>query len=222
MTEQPFAVFAPFSDRIDVRFFDKADALSRDEDLAFALESSRFVSLKQVHGNGVVISKEPSKRVVEADASATNMSDLWLTIRAADCQQFIVYEPTKNILGVIHAGWRGLKANIIPAFFDALKNEWGIDPSKTIVAAGPSLCTQCAEFTDPVTELAGLDPRFFHSRTADLRGIADAQFNDLGVTHIARDPRCTRCECSTLWSYRGGDREAVKAGSTNVIVARLR
>lgn len=162
-------------------------------------------------------------RTINADGSATDRSNLWLSIRAADCQQFIVYAPTHRVIGVIHAGWKGLKAGVIPSFFTMLKNEWGISPSQTLVGIGPSLCLKCAEFTDPKTELAGLDPKFFDSRHADLQSIADSQLEAMGVPRSQRErhPDCTKCNQETYWSYRGDDKQNVAKGFGNILACML-
>lgn len=221
-------IFTPsipgFEDRLDTRFFGKQFDLRTDEDLISALGDESFVSLKQVHGSTVIRAHEPSKRLIQADAVATDEPDLWLTIRAADCQQIVIHAPDKHVIGAAHAGWKGLKAGVIPALLQHMKAEWGIDASKAQVIAGPSLCMSCAEFTDPSTELAGLDPRFFHGRNADLRGIADAQLMHEGILqkNIIRSPDCTKCMNDRYWSYRGGDTEKVKQGRGNVMAIKLK
>lgn len=202
----------------------KTDALRTDEDLQEKMGTDQFVSLKQVHGNTVVIVDEASHRMIEGDAAATITPNLWLTIRAADCQQIAIYAPGKNVIGIAHAGWKGLKAGVVPALLQRMKAEWGIDGSKTIAIAGPSLCTSCAEFSDPTVELAGLDEHFFHGRNADLRSIADAQLMHEGILqqNIIRSLDCTKCMNGLYWSYRGEDKEKVKEGWGNVLAVRMR
>lgn len=219
MINSPFKIFNQFSDKIDVRFFTKADQISSDADLKL----DNLVSLKQVHGNRIIIADKAMKRSEEADGCITNRSSLWLTIRAADCQQLVVYAPEKNVIGVIHAGWKGLKAGTIPEFFNALMHEYGIQPSETFVGIGPSLCEKCAEFTDPISELAELNPTFFNGRNADLRGIADEQLDHIGVPRNQRErnPECTKCSNETYWSFRTQDREKVLLGFGNVLALRI-
>ena len=47
---------------------------------------------------------------------------------------------------------------------------------------------------------------------------------DAGIQpqNIERMDDCTRCHPEKYWTYRGGDREAVKAGRTNVMACVLR
>lgn len=217
-------IFAPFADRFEVRFFGKMDRLQTDADVSEKLHDTRIASLHQEHGAKAILVREQTSRTEHADAMATDETTLWLSIRAADCQQFVLYAPEAHICAVIHAGWRGLKAGIIPAVFRTIDAQWGIGAEGTWIYAGPSLCTQCAEFTDPATELAGMDSRFFHGRHVDLRGIADAQLEEIGVPkkQMERSPNCTKCMNDAYWSYRGGDREMVKQGFCNVLACRLK
>lgn len=224
MIDHPFKLLAPYKDVIDVRMFMREDDLSDDASIEKALGTDRFAVLKQVHGNRIAVVREPQRRTEEADGGATDQKGLWLCVRIADCQPLVVYAPKQNVVGVIHAGWRGVRDMIIPAFFRKVSDEWGVAPRDAYVCAGPSLCIQCAGFTDPSTELSTVDPRFFHGRFVDLRGAADAQLEDIGVpsAHRERSPDCTKCENETYLSYRGTDRDAVKEGRTNMLAIRLR
>lgn len=215
MIDQPFTIFAPYRDQLDMRFFTKADQ---------PLDEHYLVSLNQVHGNTTIIVRSPSFREKEADGVITDQPDLTLTIRVADCQAFVVYAPEQNVIGLLHAGWKGLVNGAIAAFFEQMKREWNIDPSTVLVGAAPSLCMHCAEFTDPAKELIGIDPQFFDGRHANLRAIADDQLMRCGVLpeHMERMPDCTKCQSNAYWSYRGGDREVVIKGSTNVLTVKLK
>ncbi len=224
MIHEAFSIFSPFKNNLEIKFLIKSDSISHDADIAKAIRSEDLVSLKQVHGNRIIIADKPMRRSEEADGVITSRSSLWLTIRAADCQQLVVYAPQKNVIGVIHAGWKGLKAGTILEFFNALMHEYDINASETFVGIGPSLCEKCAEFTDPVSELDGLNPRFFSGRHADLQGIADEQLDHIGVPRHQRErnPDCTKCMHEKYWSYRGGDNEKVAAGWCNVLSCMVR
>ncbi len=217
MDQSPFTIFKPFRDRLAVAICNKHDP--QPHDVCGVLDVKEEASAEQVHGAKTVIVRSAISHVPGADGLITDQSGLALSVRWADCQTFVVYAPEKNVLGVLHAGWRGLNAEAIPTFFAALKKEWDIEPQDTYIAAGPSLCTQCAQFSDPARELTTIDPMFFHERHVDLRGAADAQFFALGLPHdhLERSPECTSCTSGIYWTFRGGDREAVKRGGTNVL-----
>ncbi len=217
----PFSLFAPFSDRIEVCLWAKTD--KRPHDVCGTLGVHEEACAEQVHGARTVIIRDAADRVAGADGLATDRPGLALSVRFADCQSFIVFAPSKNVIGVLHAGWRGLIAGAIPEFFASLKRAWKIDPQDTWIAAGPSLCQKCAEFSDPGRELPSIPSKLINGKQVDLRGAADAQLMALGLPphHFERLPDCTCCIPGTYWTYRGGDRETVKEGGTNVLGCAL-
>lgn len=215
------AIFAPFADCLQVALWSKADL--RPYDVIGALGARAEAFAEQVHGAHTSIVREAVRYAPGADGLLTDVPGLALCVRWADCQSFIVFAPERNVLGTLHAGWRGLNAGAIPRFFQVLKQEWNIDPAETFVAAGPSLCLKCAGFTDPVRELPNIPSAFIQGKHADLRGAADAQLLELGVPpdHLERHPDCTCCHAETYWTYRGGDRDTVKKGHTNLLACAL-
>lgn len=224
MLRNPFALFQPFTDRLDIALLTKEDNVRMDEDVARAAGAGRVASVRQMHGDIVVLVREPTSRMIQADGMITDEKNLLLSIRMADCQTFVIYAPEKSVLGVMHVGWKSLKAGMIRSFFRALDGFFGVRPDEIFIGAGPSLCMKCAEFTDPERELEGTEGLILEGRRADLRGIADAQLEAVGVTADRRERMagCTRCDPKTYWTYRGGDREKVIEGWTNVLCARLR
>lgn len=220
----PFPLLGQFSDRLTVAFFDKSDDIRADSDAGKAVGIELTAGLWQVHGNKTEIVRGPTNRTIKADGMATDTKGLLLTVRAADCQNFVFFDPTKNIVSVLHAGWRGIISNAVMEHIKTLEREWKIDAANLLVGAGPSLCFSCAEFTDPVAELTGLDPKFIRRRNADLQGAATAEMMKCGVKteNIDRMPDCTKCHPEKYWTYRGGDHDAVVEGHTNMLVVGLR
>ncbi|MBI3816026.1 laccase domain-containing protein [Candidatus Peregrinibacteria bacterium] len=111
----------------------------------------------------------------------------------------------------------------IPSLYALLKTEWNIRPEETFVGAGPSLGFECAEFSNPKNELPSVPSSLVRGKLVDLQGAADRELDRLGVPREQRErlPDCTKCHPETYWTYRGGDREAVKEGWTNVLMALL-
>lgn len=226
MLRDPFTLFHPFGSDLTVALCRREDPIQSDGDAAqlLGLDPHRTAGLHQVHGNKTVILREPSARILEADGMLTDQAGLLLCTRWADCQNFAVSVPQSHVVGVLHAGWKGLVAGAIPSFFAALQNEWQATAADAFVVAGPSLCAACAEFTDPLSELPGIPSELINGRTADLQTWADQQLLDAGVLpqHFERHPACTRCSPDAYWTYRGGHREEVKNGRTNMLVIALR
>lgn len=213
----------PFADRLHIALFTKEDGNISFAKAATAIGAKNFATLNQIHGNRTIRVTHPFDRTEDADGMITDVPNLALIVRAADCQMFVIVAPEQHVIGTLHVGWRGLVAGAIPEFFRALDEHWHITPAETYVVAGPSLCMQCAEFTDPPRELPQLSTRFIRGRHVDLRAAADAELHALGIpsAHRERNSDCTCCRSQAYWTWRGGDRDAVKAGHTNLLACTL-
>ncbi len=222
MITHPFKIFEPYRDVLDVRMLTRSDDVASDEETQRALGTTNIVVLDQVHGNRCVVVRESSHRIEKADVVATDQTGLTLTIRFADCQNFIVFDPKKKILCLIHAGWRGVQCEVLAQAFLCMQSEWGVHPQDVCVGAGPSLCRTCAEFTDPVTEAPELSA-YARGRCIDLNRAADDQLFALGVlrNHFERIGDCTLCSPDLYWTYRAGKDEVVKKGKRNCLAATL-
>jgi YfiH family protein len=185
---------------------------------------SSIASLNQVHGRVVVRVDGETHRIIEADGLVTDKKSLTLEVRMADCQTLVFFSPKQDVIGALHVGWKGLIAGGIESMVETLQREWGIDPSDLVVGVGPSLCQQCAEFTDPARELPNIPKNFVDGRCVDLQKFADMTLEKLGVhpNHIERSRDCTRHNSGALWTYRGGDREQVLQGHTNALTIEMR
>lgn len=223
MIAEPFASLALFGKPLTVVLFTKKDGVHGDQEAAAKIGAAKAAGLNQAHGNRVIRVRDALARTEAADGMITDVPGLALCIRWADCQNFVVYAADHHVLGAMHIGWRCLRTGTIPSFFKTLKEEFGIDARECIVAGGPSLCMKHSEFTDPLKEIPNVPRSFVSGNLVDLRGWARQQFLNAGVEErnieIHRD--CTCCHPELYWTYRGGDREAVKTGHSNMLVCAL-
>lgn len=211
---------------LSVTLLTKVDNVRSDADIAKVVgcNPEYVASLWQAHGGVAVRVDAPTSRTIQADGIFTAVRGLTLTLRMADCQAFCVYDPVQKVIGLIHCGWKSVLARVIPHSIELMKREWHSDPADLLVGAAPALCKTCSEFTDPVRELPGFPPDLISGRCADLREAAERQFDACGVPrgNLVRLEDCTRCHPETYWTYRGGDKDAVIAGNTNVLCCTLR
>jgi copper oxidase (laccase) domain-containing protein len=223
MIQSPFALLRPFENTLKIAMFDKSDDVRSDKDAATIIGAAESAGLWQEHGNKTVVIREVTDRSIKADGMITDVPSLALCLRWADCQNFVIYEPQKNVLGALHVGWRGLLSGAIPEFFKTLKSAFNISGNEVFVGAGPSLCMDCAEFGVDHEVLTTLPPNFVDGRHANLIAEATRQLLETGVqpSRIDRSHDCTRCMPDSYWTYRGGHKEEVLAGHTNMLVAFL-
>ena len=101
--------------------------------------------VKQVHGNMVrVLTRgqtrdEDAEAKPDGDAVVSNVPGLVLAVLVADCVPIIVADRVSGAAGAIHAGWRGTCAGVGPAAIEAMRRQFGTQPSDLTVAIGPSI-----------------------------------------------------------------------------------
>ncbi len=77
--------------------------------------------------------------LVNTDALVTNIPGKVLCVTTADCIPLILLDASTNTIAVVHAGWRGLVAGIIPGMILRMKSEFGCEPENITACIGPSI-----------------------------------------------------------------------------------
>ena len=168
------------------------------------VEPGRLVFAQQVHGTRVVgVSSPWDGPVAQADALLTRTPGLALGVLVADCTPVLVVAPDEGVVGVAHAGRRGMADGVVPALVEAMR-----DSGATRLQAwvGPSICARCYEVPLALREeVAAAEPvarSVTRSGTPalDVAGGVIAQLAGLGVGAV-EVAGCTR-ESDELFSYR--------------------
>jgi YfiH family protein len=169
-----------------------------------------WAMVHQVHGAHVVRA-DRAGRLGDGDAIVTRAPGLEIAVRVADCAPIAL--EADGVVGVVHAGWRGIVAGVIPAALEAMGALGGGDIR---AALGPCIHVECYEFgTD---ELDGIAARLgdgvrgttsWGTPALDVVAAVRAQLPDVDVSESV----CTACS-TEHWSHRArGDveRQAVVA-----------
>lgn len=112
---------------IKYKFFDKHchidRALSNRSNLEVELRKLHFnfsdiAFVNQIHSNIIYViddkNKIPEKQgLPAADAIVTNLKNVAIAVFTADCTPLLLKDEKEKIIAVIHAGWKGAKADII-------------------------------------------------------------------------------------------------------------
>jgi YfiH family protein len=101
---------------------DEPLAVSENRARVRALLPAEPVWLKQVHGTRVWDADlTHAEEVIEADAAVTTKSNTVLTVMAADCLPVLIRGPEGKVIGVAHAGWRGLLGGVLENTVDTMQ-----------------------------------------------------------------------------------------------------
>jgi len=86
------------------------------------VESGKLILMHQTHSNKVVeIKKNNYKKKVNADAMITKMKGFALGVVTADCVPIVLYDAKNEIIGCIHAGWKGAFSGVIKNTISKIK-----------------------------------------------------------------------------------------------------
>ncbi len=161
--------------------------------------------MQQVHGSSVTRVNAPGTYPA-CDAMITDCSRLYLCVTVADCVPVFLLDRAAHALAVVHAGWRGTAAGIVPAAIDALKVAYGALPSRIEAFIGPAAGGCCYEVGAEVAGAldAGHVTMRDGKRFADLKSANRAQLIRAGVSAVSIEvhPACTIHEESSYHSYR--------------------
>jgi hypothetical protein len=81
----------------------------------------------------------------ETDAVITNLRNVCVAIKTADCVPVLVYDSVKQVVAAIHAGWRGTAQGIVQNTINQMIAVFGSNPSDLWAGIGPSISPQVYE-----------------------------------------------------------------------------
>lgn len=175
-----------------------------------SLDSQKIVYPKQVHSSEVIVCSRPGK-YLDVDGVLSQKRDLVLSIQVADCIPIFICDKSSQIIGLVHAGWRGISKAIVKSTLDKL-NDIGSRTSKLQILLGPSILQCCFEIGPEVATLfnakfliEGDGDRWY----LDLKGFAINEFKQFGIEdhQIINIEECTCCS-KKYHSYRRDGKEA--------------
>lgn len=179
--------------------------LGRWRELRAALGIPAAVHALQVHGTRIHhhdTTPAEGLLVMEGlDGHITARPGLLLTVSVADCVPVFLVAPEERRVAMLHAGWRGTAAGMVPAGIQRLAAG---RPETLLVHLGPAICGECYEVGPEVHEALGLE-RPAGNRPVDVRAVQARQAVAAGVPaeRVSVSEHCTRCGTG-FFSHRGG------------------
>ncbi|MGI9534062.1 MAG: peptidoglycan editing factor PgeF [Thermodesulfobacteriota bacterium] len=177
---------------------------------------SSIQTVNQIHSDKILKISNEDLIFSEGDSLYTDLKGVGVGIYTADCLPIIYFAEEINIVGAIHAGWRGTLNEIATKTFIYLIQELNCKSSKIYVAIGPSIEGNCYEVGEEVAEqfinkFDNVDLFLTKKNNTkfklDLKEANNYQLQSTGITHIDLFGNCTFCD-KTLPSYRRDGRDS--------------
>jgi YfiH family protein len=161
--------------------------------------------INQTHSN-ITFNADLISSLVDADASYSKQNGTVCAILTADCLPIFISNKEGTIVGVAHAGWRGLAGGIIESLIDS----FNCDGNDLIVHLGPAISKLSFEVGEEVKfQYLSKNKNFENCFTyinnkyyLDLYDAARVVLKSFGVISISGGDRCTYKESDQYFSYR--------------------
>jgi len=196
---------------------DPADVL-QNRSIVRSILPSEPIWLKQTHGVTVstpVLRASLVGEAVEADASVSNIPNEVLAILTADCMPVLFASKDGDVIGVAHAGWRGLSGGVIEnTVHEMLSLSPCLSPKDILVWMGPAIGPTVFEVGEDVRQAFSTQSQSVLSQAfkpitqspgkylANLYLLALERLQSLGVEQIHGGDFCTFNDQENFFSYR--------------------
>lgn len=174
------------------------------------IEKENLISSKLVHGNKVkiILGKKEKKELNGYDGLITNIPKIILSITVADCLPIYFYDPSKNIIGIAHAGWKSLDSLLIKKMINSFNNSYHSEVKNIKILIGPHI-QKChfeikSDLEKKFKEYSNFIIKKEEKIFLNLSLVAEKQLIDEGVLkkNIEISPECTYCLKDKYFSYR--------------------
>jgi hypothetical protein len=201
---------------------------------SLGIKLENLVFSNQVHDNRIRIVTEADRGkgilrdsdIVGYDGLVTNRREVALVTFYADCVPVFLYDSSKEVISLVHSGWRSTVKEISREAITVMKGAYGCNPGDIEAAVGPSIGSCCYEVgEDTYKEFEERLPwalEHFKQTGAgkwkvSLQGIINHTLKDCGVAgeNISMSNLCTRCFDELFFSHR---RDKGKTGSMAAIM----
>ena len=174
----------------------------------------KLILAKQTHSNHIAIVTNTKKNIFEdTDGFITKKKNIVLGIITADCYPVFFYDPKRLVIGILHAGYKGIIERIVVHMLDVL-GDMGCIAEDIIVGVGPGIGQCCYNVAKERIDLFNETlqyPNMFIQKNGeyflDLQYIILQELESHGIPdkNIESANLCTKDNTDKFYSYRAYD-----------------
>ena len=236
-----FRKLLEYSDKIQHCYTMKCDNYKEDNGTNYKklfdslkLDYNKLVQIEhQIHSNLVENVDNENKIYTNMDGLVTNLKEVSLSLRFADCTPIYLYDPVKNVIGNIHSGWKGTAKKIALEGVKKLVDKYESNSKDIIACIGPAIGKCHFEVDEDVKNIfentfsylnindkiilkgkikEGKQKYFIDTNLINRKMLEEAGLKE---ENIIESNICTVCNSNLLHSYRA-DKE--KSGRNTAII----
>ncbi len=176
---------------------------------AIGFRADSIVFTNQIHSATVLtVGKGEVGKTYDCDGFVTKDKGVTLAVRSADCVPLLFFDPEAEVIGAVHAGWRGTVERIQQNCVAGMC-KLGSKPQNIRVAIGACIHKCCykvgEDFRNILYEKLGrnITDRYVSTDLyADLVGLNTELLCEVGVKDITASEDCTCCHSDLYFSHR--------------------
>jgi len=135
------------------------------------------------------------------DGHLTGALGILLLVTVADCIPVYLVDPKRRLIGLLHAGWRGVAGGILARGVEQLVMVGATSPADLVMHCGVGISGHCYEVGPEVLAACG-KPGSEGPAGLDLRSLLREQGAGLGIPEITVSSWCTSRDAGTFFSHR--------------------
>jgi polyphenol oxidase len=182
----------------------------------------------QVHSADVIFADKPRPLDTDyqkADIILTDNPQVTLFMRFADCTPILLYDPKKQVVGIVHSGWLGTVRGAARVAVQAIQERYASNPADILAAIGPAIGPDHYEVGEDVilqvqdafgADAESLLEKHGESIHFNLWKANQVLLEGAGVQQIETAGICTACHTNDWFSHRG---EKGKTGRFGAMIA---
>jgi polyphenol oxidase len=177
-----------------------------------ACKEKFLITLNQTHSDKVIHIKNKAavRNKLNGDAIVCEIKNIGISILTADCVPILFYDTKKEIIGCVHAGWKGALKGIIKNTVKKFK-ELNSNENDLIAVVGPCINKKNyevkKEFYNKFLNVDKNNEKFFEKNSNkkyffDLRGFVNSEMLNLNISNIENIDMDTFSNKKYFYSYR--------------------
>lgn len=209
----------PFNFKLDQNTFEELN--KQYNKIKKILNINKIITPNQNHTNIVKIVNENNINNVfnNCDGLITNLKNIGLGVKIADCQGIILLDRKQNVIGNIHSGWKGTLNRILTNAINKMITEYNSNVSNIELFFSPSILECCFIVDEDIKDMfldnfKDIDinsciklgeiidnKQKYHINTQRINELTSL---NLGIKkeHINLSNICSKCNSNKVHSYR--------------------
>ena len=109
----------------------------------------------QVHDGRVAVIDRPDytrEQLEGFDALVTNLPNVAIGVRTADCVPILLYDSVKRVVATVHSGWKGTVLHIVHKAINVMERQFRCKAEDLVAAIGPSIGPDSFQVGEEVAE----------------------------------------------------------------------